>query len=944
MSSNSMTDYVEAFRANLPAGITFDATLNRYFCNDKRYLNEWEVEAYLNYVKKFGFTTISAYAILNLEPPLVLDFDETFYRTGGTATDLASAATHTRAGNATMVDSDGLLKWAPHNFAPYSEDFSNAHWTANDGGGDITSSTAVSAPSGNGPVGLFTEDTSTGLHFARSGSSIAFGFVGGNTYTQSVYVKANGRNRVTLYFSTDQFTASRSATFDLTTETAETPAGGSSSIEFISDGWYKISYTHTCVASGDNYYGLIATNDGTSDSYAGDGTSGIFVWGAHLYRSDLGGMANNPDQPVGFETYVPTTSAAVYLPRVGHHIWDVEKGATVNPLGDELVTNGTFDTDTTGWTAFNATTAFDAGRISITSTGSGQGSLQDITTVAGKVYTVTADLVSTDVNTGLRVADTGVSPVIVAVQGLGSPQTVTLTFVAVGTDTGIYLRNEGAGTSLWDNVSVKEINPWVKGYLHESEARTNDITHPTDFTDASWTKSAVTVASEATASPISATTSSKITPTGSGAHFFYDTITLTANTYTQSIYAKAFGYNFLFVESFGDGTLKSSCFNLSTGAIVSQSNATASIEDVGNGWYRCSSTFVATAASHTVQFNPSDNGVDNDYTADGTSAILAVAPQMEVGSTPSSYIPTSGSTVTRAADVMTIPIENIPYPEPVVIGPELVTNGTFDTDLTGWTDDSTGAGSTSQSGGQAVLTGAGTSDQGILFQTFTTVTGNVYRLTLDRPTSSVIVQLGAAGSGSSNIHQSSNSSGPIDHVFVALSTSTTVTVRNFNVVGDSAVDNISVREINPLAVSIAVEGYMTYADSDNSNEVVFHQWQLDASNRISARVATNSTKIGDPFFEQAALGVSDFVTGADDTYSPGINVPFSIASRNGSTFINGAVDGTALTANTTPVAFPDLSATDMSLFTTGNFHITKFRMWGDTNGDIGDTGIAEASA
>ena len=51
-----MTDYVEAFRANLPAGITFDATLNRYFCNDKRYLNEWEVEAYLNYIKKFGFT------------------------------------------------------------------------------------------------------------------------------------------------------------------------------------------------------------------------------------------------------------------------------------------------------------------------------------------------------------------------------------------------------------------------------------------------------------------------------------------------------------------------------------------------------------------------------------------------------------------------------------------------------------------------------------------------------------------------------------------------------------------------------------------------------------------------------------------------------------------------------------------------------------------------
>jgi len=115
LSSNSMTDYVEAFRANLPAGITFDATLNRYFCNDKRYLNEWEVEAYLNYIKKFGFTAISAYAVGGLEPPLVLDFDETFYRTGGTATDLVSAATHARASAATYVDANGILQTAAIN-------------------------------------------------------------------------------------------------------------------------------------------------------------------------------------------------------------------------------------------------------------------------------------------------------------------------------------------------------------------------------------------------------------------------------------------------------------------------------------------------------------------------------------------------------------------------------------------------------------------------------------------------------------------------------------------------------------------------------------------------------------------------------------------------------------------------------------------------------------
>ena len=125
------------------------------------------------------------------------------------------------------------------------------------------------------------------------------------------------------------------------------------------------------------------------------------------------------------------------------------------------------------------------------------------------------------------------------------------------------------------------------------------------------------------------------------------------------------------------------------------------------------------------------------------------------------------------------------------------------------------------------------------------------------------------------------------------------------------------------------------------NEVVFHQWQFDSNNRISARVATNSTKIGDPFFEQAALGVSDLITGEDDTFTPGINVPFNIASRHGFTFINGAIDGTALTADTTPTSLPYLENTDMQIGSTFNGTIKLFRMWAD---DLKNEGIAEASA
>lgn len=134
-----------------------------------------------------------------------------------------------------------------------------------------------------------------------------------------------------------------------------------------------------------------------------------------------------------------------------------------------------------------------------------------------------------------------------------------------------------------------------------------------------------------------------------------------------------------------------------------------------------------------------------------------------------------------------------------------------------------------------------------------------------------------------------------------------------------------------LAVSIQMDGLMT------GTSKTFADWTLDASNGILMQSGAS-----DFTFTQEAGGVVDTVTGG--SYTSGINVPFSLASRHGSTFINGAVDGTALTADLTPVAFPDLSATDFEIGTTFTGNIGKFRMWGDATGDIGDAGISEASA
>jgi len=129
------------------------------------------------------------------------------------------------------------------------------------------------------------------------------------------------------------------------------------------------------------------------------------------------------------------------------------------------------------------------------------------------------------------------------------------------------------------------------------------------------------------------------------------------------------------------------------------------------------------------------------------------------------------------------------------------------------------------------------------------------------------------------------------------------------------------------AVSIQMDGTTTGASS------TFADWTLDASNGILMQSGAS-----DFTFTQEAGGVVDTVTGG--SYTSGVNVDFNIASRHGSTFINGAVDGVALTANTTPTALPDLSATIFKVAPTFNGNVGKVRVWSD---DLGDTGIAEGS-
>lgn len=145
---------------------------------------------------------------------------------------------------------------------------------------------------------------------------------------------------------------------------------------------------------------------------------------------------------------------------------------------------------------------------------------------------------------------------------------------------------------------------------------------------------------------------------------------------------------------------------------------------------------------------------------------------------------------------------------------------------------------------------------------------------------------------------------------------------------------------NNSNVSIALDGRVTYADEDAGGTAFFYRWQEDTNNLIRIAIDTNFGRSGRISFQQVESGTFDIVNADDDILSPDVFVPFDIASRHGTTFINGAVDGVALTEDTTPTALADLSATDLSLAYDYMGTIGTFRVWDQ---DIGDDGLVEAT-
>jgi hypothetical protein len=181
---------------------------------------------------------------------------------------------------------------------------------------------------------------------------------------------------------------------------------------------------------------------------------------------------------------------------------------------------------------------------------------------------------------------------------------------------------------------------------------TNIFAYSEQFDQSTWTKQNSSVTANATTSPDGTQNADKFIASNANVfHAMYGFGGTLTGSYTMSVYAKKSEYDFLVLHDQFSSTFNA-VFNLNTGAVVSGSGA--SIENIGNGWYRCIVTFNGGGNSVITSLSPSPtSSAGTNYLGDGTSGIFIWGAQLEAGSYVTSYIPSTSASATRVADFAT---------------------------------------------------------------------------------------------------------------------------------------------------------------------------------------------------------------------------------------------------------------------------------------------------
>ena len=167
-----------------------------------------------------------------------------------------------------------LIEGERTNLLARSAQFGDAAWTKQNA--TITAD-AGAAPDGSMQADMLVESATTGIHQITQSATVTEGAA----VTLSLFVKPAGRTRLALVLSSGGDFAQ--GTFDLGADTATTAQGGagtalSARLVPLAGGWARCMLTGSI--AGETSYLAACRLLNPGGNYAGDGTSGLLVWGA----------------------------------------------------------------------------------------------------------------------------------------------------------------------------------------------------------------------------------------------------------------------------------------------------------------------------------------------------------------------------------------------------------------------------------------------------------------------------------------------------------------------------------------------------------------------------------------------------------------------------------------------------------------------------------------